>query len=150
MKRFVVVAITGFLTGGCTSPQPAPDSFQAKYDALLNELSQPPPDAPPWIPTTDYPEGIIESAHRIFSEYLKTPSVATFGGEVVSARKAWTNVPTTSYQVEGYVDSQNSYGAMLRRKYIVIFLNPKLSRGAVKFYDENGKFEDVAAFGAKE
>ncbi len=59
----------------------------------------------------------IRSADDFVTAKLKAPSTAKFPDE--SEDKVYTDKTKANvYYVKGYVDSQNSFGAMLREKYI--------------------------------
>lgn len=69
---------------------------------------------------------IVVEAEEIVKKSLKSPSTAKFPGyrEVIIKRfmnKAPNRAPNEAYEVSSYVDSQNSFGAMIRSTWTVVF-----------------------------
>ena len=53
---------------------------------------------------------------------MKSPSSAKFPGSFMSPYEDWSFVKDgTEYAVSSYVDSQNSFGAMIRSQFIIIY-----------------------------
>lgn len=76
------------------------------------------PSSPPSSPTHSYTDSRIDAyttSKRIIEKVLKAPSTATFQ----SYDKSMISVSGDTYTVNGYVDAQNSFGAMLRSYYTV-------------------------------
>lgn len=76
----------------CSSPSPSPLSY-----------------------TTDSEIDAYTTSKRTIEKVLKAPSTATFQ----SYNKSMVSVSGDTYTVNGYVDAQNSFGAMLRSYYTV-------------------------------
>lgn len=62
-------------------------------------------------------------AQRAVKEQLKSPASADFPGCVlgVGEYEIRTNEDRSKAAVKGYVDAQNSFGAMLRYRFVVLF-----------------------------
>ena len=90
-------------------------------------------------PTTEDPS-IITSAERaqlqsiakeVVLNYLKSPSTAEFPGSFFNPYEGWgfTKNDANNFEVSGYVDSQNSFGAMLRSDfYMKIYWNKETGK----------------------
>lgn len=65
----------------------------------------------------------MNNAEEIIKEYLKAPSTAEFPGRIMDASK-WSfeySYKDKTVTVSSYVDSQNSFGAMVRSPFTVVF-----------------------------
>jgi hypothetical protein len=75
------------------------------------------PVATPQVRQYSHAEAYAE-AEAIISKYLKSPSTAKFPSIVDVDIK---DLGDGGFQVEGYVDAQNSFGAMLRQNWQMVF-----------------------------
>lgn len=71
------------------------------------------------IVTTSEFLDLAYKSERVIKDNLKSPSTAKFPGHILE-RSEWTitkNKPT--YYVKSWVDSQNSFGAMIRSEFVI-------------------------------
>ena len=94
--------------------------FAIAIPALLDFRGQPAPVQTEVAPKArEYSNAeVYATAEAVISKYLKAPSTAKFPrmSEVGISR-----LEDNGFKVEGYVDSQNSYGAMIRSPFTTIF-----------------------------
>lgn len=58
------------------------------------------------------------TSKAVVQEMLKAPSTAKFSNPYTDSETGWSKVGDDEYRCWGYVDSQNSFGAMLRSTWI--------------------------------
>jgi len=87
----VILSITAFFIGTCISKQ-APVEEQKQERTLIE---------------------VKIDAEAFIEMYLKSPSTADFNWSTKGVKQ----LNDTLYNVSGYVDSQNGFGAMIRSKY---------------------------------
>ncbi len=82
--------------------------------------SGPSVNRPPTQEVKTYSDGeAYYQAQQILKDYLKAPSTAKFPS---LSEAAIQHLGDTGFQIDSYVDAQNSFGAMLRSKWTVLFL----------------------------
>lgn len=94
--------------------------FAIAIPALLDSRGQSVPAqtvATPQAHEYSHAEAYAE-AEAIVSKYLKSPSTAKFPSMSEVNIK---DLGAEGFQVEGYVDAQNSFGAMLRQNWEMVF-----------------------------
>ena len=91
----LIIALVWFIFHMCTASEPS---------------ENPPPK--PFTTTL-----IALVAQDLVRDYLLTPSVAKFSNITVYSFKSEPKL----FKVTGYVDSQNAFGAMLRKQFEIIF-----------------------------
>ena len=128
-KYFAIAAVAGLgigaidvgRRGDTTPPQPVAPASTPSPPANANRDSQ-----------LSY--AACEAAIKAVKTKLKSPSRAEFPGCVFGANQyeVRINSDRSRVGVSGHVDSQNSYGAMLRRKFVV-FLDMSGSEDSPQF-----------------
>lgn len=74
---------------------------------------------------------MIQIGEGLVKECLKSPSTAKFPGGFLTPYEGWgMSQEGLIYKISSYVDSQNSFGAMVRSNFYIEFT-----------YDENGEFK---------
>lgn len=103
------------------------------YSVYLYQLRQP-VKTEPYIPNHAQ---VYNSVKNLVKKNLRAPITAVFP-EISEVDISFTEGRTDKWEVEGYVDSQNYFGAMLRTKYKMIL---RYENATQTFYNEKLKFK---------
>ena len=112
----IILLAVAFTTPG---QKPKPISDQAWRRAELRQLKNHPPEAQaeskPDFTTLQF------IAERMVKQNLKAPSTAKFPGMFEQSAYELRKTKSGTYIMKGWVDAQNSFGAMIRSDWYVEF-----------------------------
>ena len=90
--------------------------FSLMFIAICSGPDEPEKPSKPKVQTHDKLDALIVSQDFV-NDVLKSPATAKYGTDISSVQKVRGLPGKEEYMIRNYVDSENSYGAMLRTYY---------------------------------
>lgn len=90
--------------------------FSIMFIAICSGPDEPEKPSKPKVETHDKLDAIVMS-QAFVDQVIKAPATAKYGTDITSVQRVGGGAGKEVYMIRNYVDSENSYGAMLRTYY---------------------------------